>query len=205
MWLSMATSALALWLVGAELDDPTPPMLPLLTATALSGLAVGAGVLFRAELGALGLRRAAFRWWLPALLMLPVILALSSGWVVLLEVLGVEPRVQQIAQVFADTEDAPTFGLLLLYAVVLAPAVEELLLRSFLLVPLAKRLGGPVAILLSSVLFGAMHLSDPQAVPPLVLLGAMLAWLRLRSDSLWPPMLLHMTNNAVALGLVLLL
>lgn len=203
VWLSTAASALALWSIGVELDSPEPPVLPMLTATALSGIFVAVGILVRADFGALGLRRLSLRWWVPALLMLPIILVLSSGWVGLLEWVGVEPRAQQIAEVFTGTDDALRFALLLLYAVVFAPAVEELLLRGFLLVALVDRIGGRGAIGLSALLFGAMHLSDPQAVPPLVLLGVMLAWLRLRSDSLWPPILLHVTNNAVAVGLVL--
>jgi membrane protease YdiL (CAAX protease family) len=50
--------------------------------------------------------------------------------------------------------------------------------------------------------FGLAHLPGLQfqwyALPDLVLLGCVLAWLRLRSGSIWPAILAHGTNNLLA-------
>ncbi|MEL6347704.1 MAG: CPBP family intramembrane glutamic endopeptidase, partial [Myxococcota bacterium] len=96
-------------------------------------------------------------------------------------------------------------GLIVLYAVFVAPLVEELLFRGFFLPPLIERLGAWGGIVVTAVLFGLMHLSDPLVVPPLVLLGVALGWLRHRSGSVWTSLALHMLNNGLAVASVLLL
>jgi membrane protease YdiL (CAAX protease family) len=51
------------------------------------------------------------------------------------------------------------------------------------------------AIVLSSLAFGAVH-AQPQDVAPLVTMGVVLGFLRLRCNSLWPCIVLHMLFNA---------
>ena len=91
---------------------------------------------------------------------------------------------------------------LALMAVSLGPLTEELLFRGVLLSALLQRWGSGAAILLSSLLFALMHLPglDWQlfAVPDLLLLALVLAWLRLRSGSIWPSVLAHGTYNLMA-------
>jgi membrane protease YdiL (CAAX protease family) len=52
------------------------------------------------------------------------------------------------------------------------------------------------------VIFGPVHLPDFKFAgypgPALILLGLVLAWLRVRTRSLWPSITLHATNNLVA-------
>jgi uncharacterized protein len=84
----------------------------------------------------------------------------------------------------------------------LGPIVEELLFRGVLLSALMQRwrAGGSIAI--SALLFALVHLPSMQwqwyALPDLALLAAALAWLRLRSGSLWPAVLAHGINNLLA-------
>jgi membrane protease YdiL (CAAX protease family) len=58
------------------------------------------------------------------------------------------------------------------------------------------------AVLLSALIFGLVHLPSLHylwfAVPDLVLLGTALAWLRLRSQSIWPSVIAHGVNNLLA-------
>jgi len=61
--------------------------------------------------------------------------------------------------------------------------------------------GGLVAILATGVVFGLVH-GVLGAIPPLVLFGVGLAWVRLRSASVWPPFIAHATYNG--LGILLL-
>ena len=58
--------------------------------------------------------------------------------------------------------------------------------------------GAGVAILVTGVLFGAAH-GLLVALPVLAVFGIVVGWLRVRTDSVYPPMLLHGTFNGLAL------
>ena len=78
-----------------------------------------------------------------------------------------------------------------------APFVEELLFRG-LGFALLERFGRWPAILAVGVAFGLYH-GLVQALPELILFGCALAWLRSKTRSVFPGMLLHATFNAIAL------
>lgn len=88
-------------------------------------------------------------------------------------------------------------------AVSVGPMIEELMFRGVLLSALLARYSTGTSIALCALLFGVMHLAglDFQwyALPSLILLAAALCWLRLRSGSLWPPILAHGLFNLFAL------
>ena len=91
-----------------------------------------------------------------------------------------------------------------LAAVVLAPLAEELFFREMLL---TRALAGSprwLAVATTAAAFGALHLAVGGVVLMLTLtfMGAVLAWLRFRTGSLGPPILVHALNNAVALALL---
>jgi membrane protease YdiL (CAAX protease family) len=94
-------------------------------------------------------------------------------------------------------DDVPLVTTLL--AVALVPAVvEELACRGLLLGALRPRLGPAAAVALSALAFSALHLSLVRAAPTL-LLGVVLAGVRLRARELWSPIVVHLLNNAIAL------
>lgn len=80
---------------------------------------------------------------------------------------------------------------------VVAPVVEELTFRG-LGFSLLRRYGEWTAIVLVGVVFGLAH-GLVQALPFLVALGAGLAYLRSRVDSVYPGMIVHGLFNATAL------
>lgn len=80
--------------------------------------------------------------------------------------------------------------------VVLGPLLEEVLFRGAIQKPLSRRLALPGALVLIGVLFGIAHV-DERLFVPIGLVGALLAYLRHASGSLWPPVLAHMAFNAV--------
>ena len=80
--------------------------------------------------------------------------------------------------------------------VVLAPFVEELLFRGLLYRSLRGRVGVVAAVILSALVFAVLHV----VIPPLFVMGIVLAILAERTGSLWPGIVLHATNN----GLVVL-
>jgi sodium transport system permease protein len=94
------------------------------------------------------------------------------------------------------TGDKPTWLLLLVFAV--TPAIcEELAFRGFILSGLAR--GGRLAIAvgISSMMFGIIHMIPQQAFNA-ALLGLVLGLLAIYSRSLFPAMAFHFCNNAIA-------
>ncbi|MDH3239863.1 MAG: CPBP family intramembrane metalloprotease [Alphaproteobacteria bacterium] len=83
----------------------------------------------------------------------------------------------------------------LLAVVVVAPVVEELLLRGIILRGFLGRYRPGTAIFLSALIFGAMHLNPYQSASALVM-GLVLGWLFYRSGSLWPCIFGHALFNA---------
>jgi len=108
---------------------------------------------------------------------------------------------QDIKQLGATASPALRIPLALL-VVSLGPVVEELLFRGVLLSAAVRHLPPGTAAFLTAALFACVHLPDLgflwYALPNLLLLGLVLAWLRLASGSLWPAILAHAVNNALA-------
>lgn len=82
-----------------------------------------------------------------------------------------------------------------LLAIVVGPATEEFLFRGLILRGLLARWKPWTAILLSAVLFAAMHL-NPAQLPIALLLGLVLGWTYVRTRSLGLCLLVHALNNA---------
>lgn len=96
-----------------------------------------------------------------------------------------------------DSSRAGAFVAFFLVVTLVAPAVEELTYRG-LGVSLLMPYGALLAVLVTGILFGAAH-GLVVALPILGMFGIVVAWLRLRTDSIYPPALLHGTFNGVAL------
>ncbi|MGU3537227.1 CPBP family intramembrane glutamic endopeptidase [Methylobacterium sp. A54F] len=93
----------------------------------------------------------------------------------------------------------------LAYAVVLAPAAEELLMRGEAYAQAARFLPPAGAILATALLFAAAHLSAWGLARPVSLLplALMLGWLRWRTGRLWPCIALHGWSNLALIAYVL--
>lgn len=88
-------------------------------------------------------------------------------------------------------------------AVALGPGVvEELWCRGFLGRGLCARYGIPLGVLVTAGLFSAMHL-DPSQLVVITVMGVYLHFVYLATRSLWAPILLHATNNGLAIFLAL--
>lgn len=96
-----------------------------------------------------------------------------------------------------DSSRAGAFVAFFLAVTFVAPAVEELTYRGLGFTLLAPY--GPwVAILATGVLFGAAH-GLLVALPVLSVFGIVVGWLRARTDSVYPGMVLHAVFNGTAL------
>ncbi|MGA0122803.1 MAG: type II CAAX prenyl endopeptidase Rce1 family protein, partial [Gaiellales bacterium] len=58
------------------------------------------------------------------------------------------------------------------------------------------------AVIVSAGAFGLVHF-QPDAFPTLFALGLILGLLRLRTRSIWPPIVLHAANNGLAFAYLL--
>jgi len=82
--------------------------------------------------------------------------------------------------------------------VLAAPVVEELVFRGFLLGRWRTKFGGFVAISLSSLLFGVLHADMLGAV----VFSVFLCLIRIKYNSILAPILVHIGNNAVGVGIM---
>jgi hypothetical protein len=97
-----------------------------------------------------------------------------------------------------DSSRAGAFAAFFLVVTFVAPVVEELTYRGIGFTLLAPY-GTWVAILVTGVLFGAAH-GLLIALPVLTAFGIIVGWLRSRTNSIYPPMLLHSVFNGTALA-----
>ena len=105
---------------------------------------------------------------------------------------GMKPFVAQL-------ESAPWLSVVVLMALV--PAVcEELAFRGFIFGGLVRRGGRFRAVILTSVLFGISHGVLQQSITATTM-GLLLGWVSLRTGSVLPGMLIHLTNNALSVSL----
>ena len=87
---------------------------------------------------------------------------------------------------------------LVLFAVALSPALcEEALFRGAVLSGLETKLRPWVAIVLTGLLFGIFHIYLHKILVTAAL-GVAISWVAWRSRSIWPGVLFHFVNNAVA-------
>lgn len=96
-----------------------------------------------------------------------------------------------------DSSRAGAFGAFFVAVAVVAPIVEELTYRGLGFSLLAPY-GTWVAIVVTGVLFGASH-GLLIALPVLVVFGLAVGWLRAKTASVYPSMILHGIFNGVAL------
>jgi len=140
-----------------------------------------------------------------------VVIIVSNGIGVLAKRAGIEPVPTNLELMSSAVAQFPAF--LTVFAVLLAPAYEELLFRRVLFGRLWQA-GRPVlGMVLSSLAFALVHeipgtsANGPAEIAQLWLIyggmGAAFCWLYQRTGTLWAPIAAHAINNAVALGLLM--
>lgn len=138
-----------------------------------------------------------------------ITLGVGAGYYVFLALYSglVEPEPDSTpTKLGADNGDAGIAGLVLA-AVLIAPVVEEIFFRGMIFRSLRNGVGVAAAAVISGLFFGMLHWDFATVerllqVIPLVAFGIALALLYAWSGSLWGPIVLHGTNNALASGVV---
>jgi membrane protease YdiL (CAAX protease family) len=113
---------------------------------------------------------------------------------------------------FTDTSGTVNLLLTFVSLVVLPPVVEETVFRGFVFTGLLGKLKPVLAAILTSVLFASAHLQFGSGKPLLWVaaidtftLSLVLCYLRYKTNSLWPGILLHGLKNGVAFVTLFLL
>ncbi len=99
------------------------------------------------------------------------------------------------------TFNSNSFEILMIFLViaVIGPISEELMFRGYVLDSIQRIHGEKVAILVSSILFGLLHLLGGWYIVGSAFIGGLIyAWLRVKTDSLIPCIVSHMMWNAFA-------
>ncbi len=136
--------------------------------------------------------------------------ALLSGVALWLVVLGFAFLYQKLISPYVT--EAPTLALLeeqmknwspvlQFIFIALTPGIcEEFLFRGFALKPLQKRYGSTAAVIIVALLFAIVHLDVVRLLPTFAL-GLVFGHITVKTKSLYPAMILHVLNNAVAIFL----
>lgn len=94
--------------------------------------------------------------------------------------------------------DTSPMGILIAIAVFIfiAPVVEEILFRGFILQTLLNKFRPWIASAISAGIFALIHF-EFQSIGIILFLALVLNWIFMRSKSLWPCIGFHMLNNAL--------
>ncbi len=134
---------------------------------------------------------------------LPIIWIVSYCWTKLLDLLqslglieAIEP--QELITLFQAGGDPIAIGLLIVFAIVLAPLVEELIFRGCIFRFLKSKMSFAAAQGTSAVIFAMMH-GNLLSFVPLILVGMLLARVYEKSGSIYVSMCFHSCFNAFSL------
>ena len=97
-----------------------------------------------------------------------------------------------------ESDRAAAFAANFVVVTLVAPVVEELTYRGLGFAAVRDAFGVGAAIAVTALAFGLAH-GLVVGLPVLTVFGAILAWLRLRTSSLYPPIVLHALFNGIAL------
>jgi len=102
------------------------------------------------------------------------------------------------------------FGFMILYTILdisiwrkIAPILEEVLMRGFLLDSLSTNYGKIVALLISAALFSILHFNIAQIVPSFIC-GIILGLLYFYTDSIFSCILAHIGYNSISYMMIML-
>ncbi len=130
---------------------------------------------------------------------------IAMGIMVLATVIGFS--LSSLESVLEDGVVGGRFDLVMIFigAVILAPLLEEIMFRGILFPSLRARMGLWPAAILSSFVFGAIHLYSPPATVAITLGGIASCVAYERTRSLWPCILAHAANNGLAMASMMIL
>jgi|SRR6056297_75651 len=126
------------------------------------------------------------------------IIAIQTG--IVMPIINLVPMPEFMQEIFL--EFAQQDGLFSFIAIVIAaPVIEELIFRGIILDGLLKKYSPAKSIILSSVLFGIVHLNPWQFISALIV-GVFSGWVYYKTRKLSLSILIHAANNLFAFAMV---
>lgn len=111
-----------------------------------------------------------------------------------IDIFGFEPT-KSLFDVFGRETSGFTFAFIV--AVVIAPIVEEVFFRGFVLQTLVKKISPFWGVVLTAMIFASVHF-EFQSIMPLLILSIVLNVLYIKTKSIWPGIVFHVMNNSIA-------
>jgi membrane protease YdiL (CAAX protease family) len=146
----------------------------------------------------LALRRSS---WRDLLIGIGALIVLIAGWDLLARAVGRDATPGFMVDVLKSAQADGALWLLVIAFAVAAPVTEELMVRGFLYRGWSESaLGPPGAIVLSSLVWTAMHAQyyDLFLFSEVMSIGLLLGYMRYRSNSTWLTTIMHGINNLAA-------
>lgn len=134
--------------------------------------------------------------------MVPFLLVLLLWTSVVAKMFSYEPPAQAVVEIYLKRSTESFIVFFTLFVAVLGPIFEEIFFRGFAYTALRARFGVTVAMIVTALVFSALHLSLT-AFLPIFFLGLYLAYLYERTGSLVPSMTAHVLHNVIMVGLTL--
>lgn len=133
---------------------------------------------------------------------MPVLVGSAVIYNLFLQLFGFQPSLQEVAFIISGETSPWLRAYFIFLAVVLAPVVEEILFRGMLLPALAKRFGAAAAVVITAMVFAAIHAHVPSLVP-LFVLACALSLAYIGTGSLAASMIMHAAFNGLTVSLLL--
>lgn len=168
------------------------PMSALSYALSMALTIVGALIYRKLRRGKGKVFHLSMRGFNPMLILWGFVLVLITGIVI-------EPVLNLFPESFLDllNQMGANGGWSVLMLAILAPVMEEVLFRGILLESVREKYSSGRAIVVSALMFGVIHVIPQQVVNAFVI-GLILGFIYVRTDSLWPVIIIHALNNAMA-------
>jgi membrane protease YdiL (CAAX protease family) len=135
------------------------------------------------------------------LVALPVLVATAKGWELFLEICGVPVQRQDLLRMFAHADSPGLLGSMILLAVVIAPATEELVFRAGLFRYFRTRIPRVAALLAPALIFASLHVENWETLEgfasfaPLTVLAVVFSLAYERTGRIGTPMVAHALFN----------
>ncbi len=108
-----------------------------------------------------------------------------------------------VVPIFIASNSNTVIFLLFLFAVIIAPIVEEIMFRGVLYSWLRTKLGALNSIMISALIFASVHPQGAVGIIPLMLIGCILGFLREWRGNLVACVIAHATVNGAVLSIIL--
>ncbi|MCC7543101.1 CPBP family intramembrane metalloprotease [bacterium] len=184
-------------------DDPFASLMQYLLALVVE-LAIILGIMCWRKLKPTDLGLTSFRWhWVFIVIGLYILqITLVIVAFAIIEVISPSVNLDQKQEILSFGQAHWAVVASFVAAVAIAPVVEEIIFRGIIFKALQSSFPTWFAVIVSAAGFGWLHGQINVGIYTF-LLGLLLTWLYMRSRSLYPGIILHVLNNAVAFWFIL--